>query len=76
MEYFIGATLLLVLFLLIKILNVLQSIQTPTDFDEKRILLNLEKIDSRLNSIAYDINEIKNKEYNERNRNWSNDDLP
>lgn len=76
MEYFIGVTLLLVLFLLLKILNVLRSIQTPTDFDGKRILLSLEKLDSRLNSIAYDINEIKNKEYNERNRNWSNDDLP
>lgn len=76
MEYFIGAALLLVLFLLLKILNVMQSIQTPTDFDEKRILLSLEKLDSRLNSIVYDLNEIKNKEYNERNRNWSNDDLP
>jgi hypothetical protein len=76
MEYFIGATLLFVLLLLLRILNVLNSIQTPTDFDEKKVLLSLEKLDARLNSIAYDIHEIKNKEYNERNRNWSNDDLP
>lgn len=76
MEYFIGATLLFVLLLLLRILNVLNSIHTPTDFDEKKVLFILEKLDSRLNSIAHDISEIKNKEYNERNRNWSADDLP
>ena len=76
MEYFIGATLFLILLLLLKILNVLKNLQTPTDFDEQRVLLSLEKLDSRLNSIAYDIHEIKNKEYNERNRNWSERDSP
>ena len=76
MEYFIGAALLFVLLLLLRILNVMSSINTPTDFDEKKVLLILEKLDSRLNSIAHDISEIKNKEYNERNRNWSADDLP
>ena len=76
MEYFIGATLLLVLLLLLRILNVLNSIQIPTDFDEKKVLLILEKLDSRLNAIAHDIREIKNKEYNERNRNWSDTELP
>ena len=76
MEYFIGAALLFVLLLLLRILNVMSSIHTPTDFDEKKVLLILEKLDSRLNSIAHDISEIKNKDYNERNRNWSADDLP
>ena len=76
MEYFIGATLFLILLLLLKILNVLKNLQTPTDFDEQKVLLSLEKLDSRLNSIAYDIHEIKNKEYNERNRNWSEGDSP
>ena len=76
MEYFIGATLLLVLLLLLRILNVLNSIQIPTDFDEKKVLLILEKLDSKLNAIAHDISEIKNKEYNERNRNWSDTDSP
>ena len=76
MEYFIGATLLVVLLLLLRILNVLNSIQIPTDFDEKKVLLILERLDSRLNAIAHDLSEIKNKEYNERNRNWSDTDLP
>lgn len=76
MEYFIGATLFLILLLLIKILNALKNLQTPTDLDEQKVLFSLEKLDSRLNSIAYDLHEIKNKEYNERNRNWSECDSP
>jgi hypothetical protein len=66
----------LILLLLLKILNVLKNLQTPTDFDEQKVLLSLEKLDSRLNSIAYDLHEIKNKEYNDKNRNWSDHDVP
>jgi hypothetical protein len=55
---------------------VLKNLQTPTDFDEQKVLLSLEKLDSRLNSIAYDLHEIKNKEYNDKNRNWSDHDVP
>ena len=66
----------MILLLLLKILNVLKNLQTPTDFDEQKVLLSLEKLDSRLNSIAYDLHEIKNKEYNDKNRNWSDHDVP
>ena len=70
MEYLVGIYLLVVLVLLLKILEASRRLHSVENVDEKKLLLLFEQINSKLNSMSYEISEIKNKDYNDRNRNW------
>ena len=76
MEYLLTFFCVIIIFLLLKALSLLERLQSPLAQDVQGVINAIEKLDSKVNSISYEINELKNREYNERNRNWSADDLP